>query len=140
MWWLCDFRYRDRYLHEHEHALQNVEAYLANPINAFVLIKMLTVDLEDLQAIDEGKFDIFLQKVFRKSYYLIRDKVCAKSTSFVLLGVVEVLRERLYIWQHMTSLILIALYLSNVDIQDTNPPPVYILILASRFSREQLQI
>lgn len=52
------FRYAALYQNQHDIASKDVQMYVANPINAYLLVKRLTTDwrqVEDLVAVDVGQ-------------------------------------------------------------------------------------
>lgn len=55
---MCSFRNVEDYAREHEEASKNIQQYLSNPINAYLLVKRLTTDwkkVEELITEDVGK-------------------------------------------------------------------------------------
>lgn len=44
------FRKYLEFTHEHEEASRDVDHYLSNPLNGFLLVKRLTVDWKDVEA------------------------------------------------------------------------------------------
>lgn len=57
-WKMFPFRNVEDYAREHEEASRNIQQYLSNPINAYLLVKRLTTDwkkVEELITEDVGK-------------------------------------------------------------------------------------
>lgn len=44
-------RYAITYQDQHDSAAQNVQKYLANPINAYLLVKRLTIDWKQVESL-----------------------------------------------------------------------------------------
>jgi prolyl 4-hydroxylase len=67
---LCFHRHAADYAKEHEEASQDVQGYLSNPINAYLLVKRLTTDWKEVetQMVDDvGKGIIHQNVVFEMS-------------------------------------------------------------------------
>lgn len=55
---LFSCRYAGLYQQQHDKASEDIQSYVANPINAYLLVKRLTTDwkqVENLIAVDFGK-------------------------------------------------------------------------------------
>ena len=46
---MCVHRHAAEYAREHEEASQDVQGYLSNPINAYLLVKRLTTDWKEVE-------------------------------------------------------------------------------------------
>jgi prolyl 4-hydroxylase len=46
----CVYRHAADYAREHEEASRDVQGYLSNPINAYLLVKRLTTDWKEIEA------------------------------------------------------------------------------------------
>lgn len=76
-------RYAALYQQQHDIASEDIQTYVANPINAYLLVKRLTTDwkqVENLIAVDFGKGKWKCLTIIEKYFYLVSHISLCKLT------------------------------------------------------------
>lgn len=65
---LC-YRYAALYQNQHNKASEDIQKYISNPINAYLLVKRLTIDWKEVESLvnidlNKGKYDILVLVLF----------------------------------------------------------------------------